>query len=263
MPDVLIWSYAALLGAMLGSFLNVCIYRLPAGESVVRPRSHCPACGAGIAWYDNVPVLSYLILRGRCRACRVPISAQYPIIELAVALVWAAAAARYGLSVEAVRTAVFLTLLLGMAMTDAREMVIPDHLSLGGLVIGLGLAAVPGGFSIVNAVIGAGVAYAGLRLIAWIARKAFGKPALGLGDVHMLAMIGAFLGISGALLTIVLGSFLGLVVGLPVAWFKGGFTPRGTYIPLGIYLAVGAAIVHGWGDIIVQWYLGYAFGSPG
>src|SRR5690606_6574286 len=131
---------ATAVGAAIGSFLNVCIYRLPAEQSVVSPPSSCPSCGARIRWYDNVPILSWLVLRGRCRACGARISAQYPLIELATALIWAAAAARFGLSVDALHSATFLTLLLGMAMTDAREMVIPDHFSLGGLVLGLALA---------------------------------------------------------------------------------------------------------------------------
>src|SRR5512140_3739034 len=118
MPQWLILGYAALVGAVVGSFLNVCICRWPAGESVVRPRSRCPGCGAGIAWYDNIPVLSWLLLRGRCRHCRQPISLQYPLVELAVALVWLAAAWRFGPSWEALRMALFLTMLLGIALTD-------------------------------------------------------------------------------------------------------------------------------------------------
>ena len=151
MPDPIVWAYAAFIGAVVGSFLNVCIYRWPAEQSVVRPRSRCPRCGAGIRWYDNVPVLAWLWLRGACRNCGEPISVQYPLIELATALMWTAAAIRFGASIDALHSAIFLTILLGIAMTDAREMVIPDQFSLGGVLLGLALAAASGGLSMPDA----------------------------------------------------------------------------------------------------------------
>ena len=156
MTDTLWIIYLTFVGAALGSFLNVCIYRWPAGESVVRPRSRCPGCGEPIAWYDNIPVLSWLILRGRCRRCGTRISVQYPAIELAVALIWLGMALWHGPGVEAVRGAIFLTILLGIAIIDGRHRIIPDQLSLGGAAVGLGLAAWPGGFEFVPALIGAG-----------------------------------------------------------------------------------------------------------
>lgn len=266
MPDALI-SMFALFGALVGSFLNVCVHRLPAGESVIVPRSHCRACGGGIAWYDNLPVLSYAVLRGRCRACSAPISLQYPIIELATAVLWAAAAARIGLGSdgvtaggtlgpfsEGVRSAVFLTLLLGIALIDARHYIIPDHLSLGGTLIGLAFAVAPGGLPVRDAAIGALAGYLLLWLVKVGGEKIFRKPALGLGDVHMMAMVGAFLGLGGMLLTLLLGSMLGLVVGVPVSWWKAKLSLLGTYLPLGTFLAMGAAIAHGWGDALIGWY---------
>ncbi|HEX6940803.1 MAG TPA: prepilin peptidase, partial [Longimicrobiales bacterium] len=222
MPDTLIRTYAALVGAAIGSFLNVCIYRWPAGESVVSPRSRCPSCGSAIAWYDNIPVASWLLLRGRCRSCRAAISPQYPLIELATALLWLAAAVRFGASIEALRAATFLTLLLGIAMTDAKEMVIPDQFSLGGAALGLAFAGAPGGFPLLDAAIGAVVGYALMWIVSWGGEKLFRKPALGLGDVHMMAMVGAFLGLDGALLTVLLGSLLGLAIGVPILWRRGG-----------------------------------------
>lgn len=261
MPQALFWTYAAVAGALVGSFLNVCIQRLPSGESIIVPRSRCPGCEQTIAWYDNIPVLSFLLLRGRCRGCSESISAQYPLIEIATALLWAAAFARFGFSIEGLRSAIFLTLLLGIAMTDAKHMVIPDHLSLGGMVIGLACAAVPGGFPLGRAAAGAAIGYGLLWTVSKVAERAFGKPALGLGDVHMMAMVGAFVGVSGSLLTIFLGSLLGLIVGVPMMWLKGRLTFLGTYLPLGTYLAVGAAIAHGWGDAMVAWYLEFALGG--
>ena len=138
-PPLLAMLIAGVFGAVIGSFLNVCILRWGAEpkQSVVRPPSRCPRCGAGVAWHDNIPIVSWLILRGRCRGCQTRISMQYPLVELATALLWAYMACRHGLSLEALRGAIFGTILLGIAMTDAREYIIPDEFSLGGLVIGL------------------------------------------------------------------------------------------------------------------------------
>jgi leader peptidase (prepilin peptidase) / N-methyltransferase len=260
MPYWYPWAVAGLFGALLGSFLNVVIHRLPLGESVVTPRSRCPGCSTPIAWYDNVPVLSWLLLRGRCRACARPISVQYPLIELVTALLWLAAIARFGVGVEGLRSAIFLTLLLAIAIIDARHFIIPDHLSLGGLAAGLALAAVPGSFPFTSALLGAGLGYAFLWAIALGGERLFRKPALGVGDIHMMAMVGAFLGVSGALLTILLGSVLGLLIGVPISWWRGRLKALGTYLPLGTFLAMGAAISHAWGDGIIDWYLRLVLG---
>jgi len=261
MPDAVIWTFAALTGAAVGSFLNVCIYRLPAGESVITPRSRCPSCGTAIAWYDNIPVLSWIVLGGRCRSCRAGISLQYPLIELATALLWLAAVVRFGVSLEALRSATFLTLLLGIAMTDAKEMVIPDQFSLGGAALGLAFAAVPGGFPFTRAILGAVVAGLLTWGIAWGAEKYYRKPALGMGDVLMMGMVGAFLGVGSALLTLLLGSILGLLIGVPVLKLRGVSDVLQAYLPLGTFLAMGAAIAHGWGDALIGWYVAFAFGG--
>ncbi|MEJ2503945.1 MAG: prepilin peptidase, partial [Gemmatimonadota bacterium] len=215
MTDTLFTIYLALVGAALGSFLNVCIYRWPAGESVVRPRSKCPGCGTPIAWYDNIPILSWVILRGRCRHCGAGISVQYPLVELLVAGIWLGAALWIGPGLEAVRAAVFLTLLLGIAIIDGRHRIIPDQLSLGGAALGLAMAAVPGGFDLTAALLGAAAGYVFMWLIKIGGEAVFRKPALGVGDIHMMAMIGAFLGLAGSLLTILLGSALGILIGVP------------------------------------------------
>lgn len=258
MTDTLWIVYLTAAGAALGSFLNVCIYRWPAGESVVRPRSRCPGCGEGIPWYDNVPVLSWILLRGRCRRCGAGISVQYPLIELTVALIWLGMALWQGPGVEAVRGALLLTILLGIAIIDARHRIIPDQLSLGGAAVGLLLAAWPDDFPFMTALIGAAVAYGFMWLVKLGGEAVFRKPALGVGDIHMMAMVGAFVGLGGALLTILLGSVLGLVIGVPVAWFQGKLEARNTYLPLGTFLAMGAAVAYLWGGPIISWYLGYA-----
>jgi leader peptidase (prepilin peptidase)/N-methyltransferase len=260
MQGYLLWVMAAAAGAAIGSFLNVCIYRLPAERSVVRPRSSCPACGAHIPWYDNVPIFSYILLRGRCRRCGNDISVQYPIIEAATALIWLGAAIRFGPTIDALHSAILLTLLLGIAMTDLRDMVIPDQFSIGGLAAGLLLAAVPGGISFLDALIGAVLSYVLLWAVKLGAEKVLGKPALGVGDIHMMAMVGAFLGPGGAFLTILLGSFLGLVIGVPLVWARGRLAPLGSYLPLGTFLALGAAIAHAWGASMLGWYMGSVLG---
>lgn len=300
MPLLLIHIYAALVGAAIGSFLNVCVYRWPLGKSVISPRSSCPGCEREIAWHDNIPILGYLLLRGRCRGCQMPISIQYPLVELATALVWMAMVMHFGVSIEALRGAFFLTILLGIALTDARHMVIPDHFSLGGAVVGLifaialtdysGLASSAGGglaswlglpdqlslggifgalgrltmsneIPLFKALFGALIGYLLLLGVAYAGEKVFGKPALGLGDVHMMAMVGAFLGVPGMLLTVLLGSLLGLVIGVPITWIRGKLVRLGTYLPLGTFLALGAAITYSWGDAIIGWYLEFALGG--
>ncbi|CAN5322365.1 A24 family peptidase [soil metagenome] len=248
MPQPLLWAYAALLGAAIGSFLNVCVYRLQEGVSVVRPRSRCPACETPIAWHDNLPVVGWLLLRGRCRACRVVISAQYPLVELVTAALWVAAVARHGLGWQALSTALFLTLLLGIALTDARAYVIPDEFSLGGLVAGLALAFAPGGITPQAAAVGALVGFLLLYGVAVLGEWVFCKPAMGGGDIKMMAMIGAFLGVQGMLITLFLGALLGTLIFGPISW------KTGKLVPFGIFLALGAAVTEPWGAAMVEWY---------
>jgi leader peptidase (prepilin peptidase)/N-methyltransferase len=237
------------LGLLLGSFLNVCIVRWPAEQSVVRPRSRCPQCENLIAWYDNIPVVSWLVLRARCRHCAKPVPWRYPAVELATGVIWAWAAWRYGPSVEMVRGGLFFTILLGIAMTDAREYIIPDEFSVGGTVAGLGLALAGGALGWLDAVIGAAVGYALLWLIAVAGTKAFGEDAMGGGDIKMMAMIGAFLGWSGVLLTLFLGALLGTLIFLPIK-----LAGKDVLVPFGIFLAVGAAATWLVGPELVEWY---------
>lgn len=256
-PDGILWLFAGIVGAAIGSFLNVCIYRWPAEQSVITPRSRCPACEHELAWSDNIPIFGWILLRGRCRYCGTGVSAQYPLIELVTALIWIAAVVRFGLSFEAFHSALFLTILLGIAMTDAREMVIPDQFTLVGAAAGIALALAPGGITFTHAVLAAGLGYVLLWAVKLIAEKALGKPALGIGDIHMMVFIGAFLGAPGMLLTLMLGSVLGLLIGVPLTWMRGRLTVMGSYLPLGTFLALGAAVAHVWGEVIIGWYLGF------
>lgn len=243
---------AGVIGAIIGSFLNVCILRLPKEESVVHPPSHCPRCGAGVRFYDNVPIVSWLVLRGKCRSCSNPISWQYPVIELATAILWAWMAWRFSAPLEILNAALFLTLLLGIAMTDAREYIIPDEFSLGGLAIGLALSLRLGLPGLVNAAIGAAVGFGVLWAVAALGRRMFGKEAMGGGDIKMMAMIGAFLGWQGVFLTIFLGSVLGTLIFGPMA-----LSGRKKEVPFGIFLALGAAVMFLWGSPLIDWYRGF------
>lgn len=254
-----VWMLAALaglVGLILGSFLNVCTLRWPHDESVVSPPSHCPGCGAPIAWFDNIPVLSYLFLRGKCRSCRAAISPQYPMVELATGLIWAGSFVQFGLSAESLRGAVFLTLLLGIAVTDARFYIIPDQFSLGGGVLGLVLAPFPGGLTFLEALFGAVVGFGILWLVAKLGAWLFKKDAMGGGDLKMMGMVGAFLGVPGVLLTLFLGALLGSVIFGPIAWRTGKL------VPFGIFLAVGAAVTYGWGQRLLEWYTTHFLGLP-
>ncbi len=240
--------YAGVLGLSVGSFLNVCVGRLPRGESLIRPRSRCPRCGAAIAWYDNIPVFSWLVLRGRCRSCREPISWTYPALELLTAAIWVGLAAVYGPTWHALQGAVLFSLLLAIALIDGQHYLIPDALSLGGLGAGLALSLLPGSPTPLNAVLGASLGFGVLLVVGILGEWAFRKPAMGGGDMKMMAMVGAFLGPAGAMLTIFLGAVVGTIVFGPVS------LKTKKDVPFGVFLALGAVIAFLFGDAIVEGY---------
>ena len=254
MDNLLLTGIAAVLGLCGGSFLNVCVARWPDGESVVKPRSRCLGCDAGLRWFEIVPVLSYVLLKGRCAHCGNRLSAEYPLVEVAVALIWAGMASRWGVHPEAVRGSLFFSILLGIALTDARKYIIPDELSLGGAMLGLAMAPLAGGPSLVDALLGAAVGFGTLWVIAALGKVAFGKDAMGGGDVKMMGMIGAFLGPAGVLLTLFAGALLGSIIFGPIA-----FRTR-RLVPFGIFLALAAGIAYGWGDAVIGWYTGVIVG---
>jgi len=265
--------FAGVFGALLGSFLNVCVHRLPRGESIIRPRSRCPGCGHLIAWYDNVPLLSWLALGARCRHCRAAISVQYPLVELAVALVWAGAVAWRGPSLGALAAAVFVTLLLGMALTDAQSYLIPDLFSVGGMVVGLVFTALPGGLAWWMGPLGAALGYGLLWVVRWAGDAALRRgliggqeldavleegeqpTTMGEGDLRMMAMVGAFLGPIGVVLTVFLGALAGTLVFLPLRLLG-----RRIAIPFGVFLAAGAVAALLVGEPLLAWYLRAALG---
>ena len=254
-PDGAVIALAALLGAMLGSFLNVCVHRLPLDQSIVRPPSHCPRCGAGIAWFDNIPIVSWLLLRGRCRRCRNRISVRYPLVEAGTALIWALSCWHYGLNLDALAAAVFGTLLLGIVLTDAAYYIIPDEFTLGGLVLGLVLAARDGVAGVLGALLGAAVGFGALYAVAWAGEKLFRKEAMGGGDIKMMAMVGAFTGWQGTLLTVFLGALLGTLIFVPIS------LKTKKLVPFGIFLAAGAAVTFVAGEQLIAWYLDLVLGA--
>jgi leader peptidase (prepilin peptidase)/N-methyltransferase len=251
-PLWLLVSVAAVLGAVIGSFLNVCIHRLPRGESVVHPRSKCPKCGRMLRWYENVPILSWMVLRARCAGCGEPISPMYPLVEAATAITYAAAMYTFGVTPLLPVRLLFASAMIVLAVTDLNERILPNTITYPGVVAGLlfSLFLPPGIVSaLIGVVLGGGVPF----LIGEIYYRVRRIEGLGMGDVKMLAMIGAFLGWQLALFTLFLASLLGVAVGVPLTRIKGD---RFYQIPLGTFLAIGALVAVFVGDPIVAWYAG-------
>jgi leader peptidase (prepilin peptidase) / N-methyltransferase len=246
--------YVTLLGLMLGSFMNVCIYRLPRGLSPVRPRSGCPKCGHMIAWYENVPVVSYLVLRGRCRKCRAPISPMYPIVEFITGAVFLAGYLYYGPSALLIVRLAFAWAMIALFVIDYQHQILPNVITVPGIVIGI-LANVLAGPGWVPSIIGAAVGAGSLYAIAEIYYRVRHEEGLGMGDVKMLGMIGAFLGWKLVLLTLVISSFLGSIIGVFVLVSRKESLKYA--MPFGTFLAVGALVASVVGDAILDWYLGF------
>jgi len=259
-----LWALAFVVGACIGSFLNVCIYRLPAEESVLHPRSRCPRCGTTIAWHDNVPLLSWALLRARCRGCSTPISARYPLVEAATGVLAVLALARFGPEPLTVAVFAFTAALLLITFIDLDHRFIPDEVSLPGIGVGLVVSLLPGGIGIVNALLGAILGGGILWLVAWGYERFAGREGMGYGDVKLLAMIGAFLGWQAVPAVIVIASLTGSVAGLLAMLDRSGRrrlqrvaqrfgaravavslrrASRRTEIPFGPFLALGALVV--------------------
>lgn len=257
------------LGASVGSFLNVCIGRWPAEESVVRPRSRCPGCGTGIAWYDNIPIVSWLLLRARCRGCGMAISVQYPLVELFVGLLWVTAAWSFGVNFTALRVAIVATILTGIAITDAKAYVIPDGFTVTGFVLALvasGAAFVLGDAGPFagpwQAVLGACVGAGAITIVGWLGEVALKKEAMGAGDATLMAFVGALVGPVRSLLTIFLAAALAatlfLAVVYPIAALRArrrGEEFEPPLVPFGVFLAPAGLLALLWGDPMIGWYL--------
>lgn len=279
-PIVFESTIALLLGLCVGSFLNVCVSRWPAELSVVRPRSRCPNCGHQLSWFENIPVLSWLVLRARCRCCDERISAIYPLGELLVGLTWAACAWKWGLSFTALRVAVFVTLLIGVTLTDLRHYLIPDGFTITGLLWSLATALIApflgetllfaGPYdALIGACAGAGL----IAIVGWLGEAALGREAMGMGDMTLMAFVGAALGPARAIITVFMGASIGAVVFLavvyPVAFLRRGRAvtqtelPLGTtpmalpLVPFGVFLAPAGVVMLLWGDLLMdRFFLG-------
>jgi leader peptidase (prepilin peptidase)/N-methyltransferase len=274
--------YVFAMGACFGSFLNVCIGRWPEGLSVVKPRSRCPKCGHQIKARENIPIVSWLLLRGRCRGCGERISIQYPIVELLVALLWLAAFLQFGMSFTAFRVAVFATVLLGISITDAKHFLIPDGFTVFGVffVLLTSLVALYLGQSEPfagpwDAFIGMCVGAGAISIVGWLGEVWLKRPAMGFGDVTLMAVVGAAAGPTRALLTIFIAAVLAPIVLLGVVYplsargladdrgqtelaleASGGWRKR--ELPFGVFLAPAALVALLWGDAIIAWYLRFS-----
>ena len=240
-------------GAILGSFLNVIIYRVPRGESVVRPPSACPACGTRIRFWDNVPLVSYLVLRGRCRDCGAAISPRYFLVELVAALIPLILYLRFGFGRELLVYWPLSYVLLVLSFVDLDQRILPDKVTLPGIVVGLIVAPLAGLTTFPASLIGALAGGGALYLIAVAGTAVFGKESMGGGDIKLAAMLGAFLGWQGVILFLFIAFFVGAVVGVAVLAARrseGDHT-----VPFGPFIALGALVTIVWGDVIVRWYL--------
>lgn len=245
---------AVLLGALVGSFLNVCIKRLPQEESIVYPGSHCPRCGHPIRFYDNIPIVSYLVLQGRCRDCGRPISIQYPVVEAVTAVGSLFLFLRYGVSLSYLFYFAFFSAMVVVTVIDLYHQIIPDVISLPGIAVGLLGALVIPEITFWDSVIGFLLGGGSLFVVATGYQWLFKREGMGGGDVKLLAMIGAFLGWKAVILTILLSSLLGSVIGIGVMLVKGKDLKYA--IPFGPFLAAGAVIALAWGQRIIRWYFG-------
>jgi leader peptidase (prepilin peptidase)/N-methyltransferase len=240
------------VGAIVGSYLNVLIHRLPRGKSTVLPRSSCPYCGGRILARDNIPIISFALLRGRCRHCRAPISRRYPLIEALTAVLFATAGLHFGSGRQLIAALPFLALMLLLAAIDVEHFLIPDRITLPGILAGLLLQLWLPRPGLVDAVlgtlIGAGILILLINYWYWLR----GEEGMGMGDVNMLALIGAFLGWKGVLTTLFLGTLSGGAVG--IVMLLSGRVGLRSRLPFGFFLAVGGVVSLFVGDLLVDTY---------
>lgn len=239
LPPWLALAFVFGFGLLWGSFFNVCILRLPVGESVVRHGSRCPKCAKQIRWYQNIPLLSYFALRGKCANCKLPISWQYPVIELVTGILFLAAALHFGLTRQFVGYTVLLSALLVVSVIDLHHRIIPDEISLPGILLGFAASFWLGEISWVESLVGILVGGGSFFAIAYGYEKIAGREGLGGGDVKLLAMIGAWLGYKNVFIVILLSSLLGSLVGIAVMLIQR--RDMKTAIPFGPFLSVSAA----------------------
>jgi leader peptidase (prepilin peptidase)/N-methyltransferase len=253
LPFSFIVSFTFLFGAVIGSFLNVCIYRLPDGESVVFPASHCRACTRVLSWYENVPLLSYLFQRGRCRTCGTRFSARYFWVELLTAFLALALVYRFGLTPMTVGYFVFIAALVTITFIDLDHQIIPDVISLPGVMVGLLFSFLTPHVTFMNALLGAGLGAGILLAVALGYKMLTGREGMGGGDIKLLAMIGAFLGWRSVPFTLFAASCVGSLVG--VAAMVRRQADGQLALPFGPFLAFGAVCYLFFGEQLIDWYL--------
>ncbi|MGD9765807.1 MAG: A24 family peptidase [Candidatus Binatia bacterium] len=247
---------AFVFGAVVGSFLNVCIHRLPSGQSLAFPASHCPHCQAPIKPYDNIPILSYIVLARRCRSCGTRIAWRYPFVEILAGIAAVAVVYTFGPTAYALLMFAFLAALIAITFIDLDHQIIPDAITLPGMFVGFAASLLFGApswsASLAGILLGGGILWVVAAVYEWLT----GREGMGGGDIKLLAMIGAFLGWKAILVTLLLASLLGTVVGVLVMAVRGRDTKMA--IPFGPFLAIGATCALFWGDALIQWYLGVA-----
>jgi len=242
-----------IFGAIVGSFLNVCIFRLPKEESIIWPGSHCPHCNKPIQFYDNIPILSYIFLNGKCRYCKKSISTQYPLVEGITALSSLLIFMKFGPSLSYLFYFAFVAALIVITVIDLYHQIIPDVISLPGIGVGLLASLILPQITFLNSLIGVLLGGGSLFLVAYCYQWLFKREGMGGGDVKLLAMIGAFLGWQAVILTIFLSSFIGAISGILIMVLKGKDSKYA--IPFGPFLSLGAVISLFYGQNIINWYL--------
>jgi leader peptidase (prepilin peptidase) / N-methyltransferase len=239
--------YFIVIGLLIGSFLNVCIFRIPRKESIAWPASHCPGCGYVLKWYDLVPVLSYILLRGKCRQCRSHITLRYPVIELVTGIVFTLLYFKYGFTWLLLSRLVFACLLIVVAFTDLEHYIIPNVVVVPGALLGLASSFLPGAVSPLNS-LGAGIGAALFFLVIWLVYP----KGMGLGDVKLALMLGTFLGWAQVALAIFLASLIGTLIGGALILIKG----KRILLPFGLFLAIGSLMSLLYGQELLSLYLG-------
>ena len=267
------------LGGLIGSFLNVCVHRMPLGLSVVKPRSRCPKCENELAWYDNIPVLSWLVLGAKCRNCKLPISWQYPLVEAITAVLFYLVFLKFGMTIATPIYMLLMASLVVVTFVDLTDWTIPDEISKGGMPVGIAVAGLAMMFpesgllldSIVMSVAGLALGYGLLWALGEFSLRVLKKPGMGGGDVKLLGMLGTFFGPGGVLLIIILSSVVGSVIGVSSIALSKQFQPKKEsedeseedsinvwhYLPFGPYIVLGAVVHLFFGSEIIEWYRGY------
>jgi leader peptidase (prepilin peptidase)/N-methyltransferase len=252
-PYLMLSLFVLITGMLIGSFLNVCICRMPKGESVVFPPSHCPQCDYRIRWYDNIPLFSYLLLRAKCRGCGLHISLQYPLVELLNGLLTLALFLRFGPTFAFLVLFLFCSALVVITFIDLEHQIIPDEISLSGIVIGFVLSFFLQGHSWLNSLLGILLGGGSLLLVAYGYQWLTGKEGMGGGDIKLLAMMGAFLGWKSIPFIIFASSLIGSVIGITIMLIQKKDSKLA--IPFGPYLAFAAVVYIFYGRQIIHWYL--------